>query len=59
MLYLGQVGNIEVLVYGKDSVYAKNQILENSPDELARSIAMQELLELLGIVVDSASSTTG
>ena len=46
-------------MYGQDSVYAKNQILKNSQDELARSIATQELLELLGIVVDETPSATG
>ena len=32
-------------------MFAKNQILKNSPDPLARSIAAQELLELLHVVV--------
>lgn len=47
----GHHGNIEVVVYGKDSIFAKNQILKNSPDPLARSIAAQELLELMQVVV--------
>ena len=46
-------------MYGKDSVYAKNQILKYSTDEVARSIATQELLELLGIMIDPAPSMTG
>ena len=50
-LTLGKHGNIELVVYGNDSIFAKNQILKNSPDPLARSIATQELLELLNIVV--------
>ena len=52
----GKLGNIEVIVYGKDSIYAKNQILKNSPDALARSIASQELLELLGVLADPTLS---
>ena len=48
---LGKYGNIEVIVYGPDSIYAKNQILKNSPDPLARSIAAQELLELMNVVI--------
>ncbi|KAF6236899.1 hypothetical protein HO173_005190 [Letharia columbiana] len=47
----GKHGNIEIVVYGKDSIFAKNQILKNSPDQLARSIAAQELLELMNIVI--------
>ena len=46
-------------MYGKDSIYAKNQILKYSTDELARSIASQELLELLGLIMDPTPSTTG
>ena len=44
----GKNRNIEIVVYGKKSIYAKNQILKYSPDPLARSIAAQELLELVG-----------
>ena len=44
-------------MYGKDSIYAKNQILKYSQDPLARSIASQELLELLGVLVDPTPST--
>ena len=46
-------------MYGKDSVYAKNQILKNSQDPLARSIASQELLELLGVITNPTPSATG
>ena len=46
-------------MYGKDSIYAKNQILKYSQDQLARSIASQELLELLGVLVDPTPSTAG
>ena len=38
-------------MYGNDSIFAKNQILKNSPDQLARSIAAQELLELMNVVI--------
>ena len=48
---LGRYGNIEVVVYATHSVYAKNQILKNSQDPLARSIATQELLELMNVVI--------
>lgn len=48
---LGKHGNIEIVVYGNDSIFAKNQILKNSSDQLARSIAAQELLELMNIVI--------
>lgn len=47
---LGNNGNIEIVVYGKKSIFAKNQILKNSQDPLARSIAAQELLELIDAV---------
>ncbi|KAL9073105.1 MAG: hypothetical protein Q9161_003159 [Pseudevernia consocians] len=47
----GNHGNIEIVVYGKDSIFAKNQILKNSQDPLARSIAAQELLELMNVVL--------
>ena len=50
-MHSGAHGNIEVIVYGKNSIFAKNQILKNSPDPLARSIAAQELLELMHVVV--------
>ena len=56
---LGKLGNIEIIVYGKDSIYAKNQILKYSQDPLARSIASQELLELLGVLVNPTPSTSG
>ena len=46
-------------MYGKDSIYAKNQILKYSQDQLARSIASQELLELLGVLVDPTPSAPG
>ena len=49
--FQGKRGNIEVVVYGKKSIFAKNQILKNSQDPLARSIAAQELLELMKVVV--------
>jgi hypothetical protein len=42
--------NIEVLLYGADSVYAKIQILRSSQDPGAKSIAEQELLELIGVL---------
>ncbi|CAF9923071.1 hypothetical protein IMSHALPRED_005844 [Imshaugia aleurites] len=48
---VGKYGNIEIVVYGINSIFAKNQILKNSLDPLARSIATQELLELLDILV--------
>lgn len=48
---LGKHGNIEIVVYSKGSIFAKNQILKNSPDPLARSIALQELLELMNVVM--------
>lgn len=47
----GKNSNIEIVVYGKDSIFAKNQILKYSSDQLARSIAAQELLQLLNIVI--------
>ena len=55
---LGKLGNIEIVIYGKDSIYAKNQILKYSSDPLARSIAAQELMELLHAVEVPASSPT-
>lgn len=50
-MHSGARGNIEVVVYSKRSIFAKNQILKNSPDPLARSIAAQELLELMQVVM--------
>ena len=55
----GQQGNIEIVVYGKNSIFAKNQILKNSQDPLARSIAVQELLELMKVVEVPDSQSTG
>ena len=52
---LGKLGNLEVVIYGKSSIYAKNQILKHSSDPLARSIAAQELMELLHAVETPAS----
>ena len=46
----GDYRNIEIIVYGTRSIYAKNQILKHSTDPLARSIAAQELLELMNLV---------
>ena len=54
---LGKNANIEVAVYGKPSIYAKNQILKYSTDPLARSIAAQELLELLNVVIPDPAPT--
>ena len=42
--------NIEVLLYGADSVYSKIQVLRFSQDPEAKSIAEQELLELIGVI---------
>ena len=57
----GAQGNIEIVVYSKNSIFAKNQILKNSQDPLARSIAVQELLELMKIVAvpDPDPQSTG
>lgn len=55
----GEQGNIEIVVYGKNSVFAKNQILKYSQDPLARSIAVQELLELMKIVQPPDPQPTG
>ena len=48
--FSGKEGNIEIVVYGGKSIFAKNQILKYSQDPLARSIAAQELLELMNVV---------
>ncbi|KAM0803793.1 hypothetical protein BDR22DRAFT_818479 [Usnea florida] len=56
---LGEQGNIEIVVYGQNSVFAKNQILKYSQDPLARSIAVQELLELMKMVTDPDAQSTG
>ena len=55
----GHQGNIEIVVYGKNSIFAKNQILKNSQDPLARSIAVQELLELMKVVAVPDSPSSG
>ena len=57
--FSGEQGNIEIVVYGKNSIFAKNQILKHSQDPLARSIAVQELLELMRMVTDPDSQSTG
>lgn len=46
---VGQRQNLEVVLYGANSVYSNVYILRNSDDPLAVSIAQQELLELLGM----------
>lgn len=50
---LGHHRNIEIVVYGKDSIFAKNQILKSSRDPLARLTAAPELLELINAVIVS------
>ncbi|MCJ1460633.1 hypothetical protein MMC28_011015 [Mycoblastus sanguinarius] len=43
----GENQAIEIVVYAMQSIYAKNRIIKYSPDPLAKSIAVQELLDLL------------
>ena len=43
----GLQGNLEVVLYNKESLYGRIDILRNSVDDLAKSIAQQEMLELL------------
>ena len=46
----GDRENMEVVLYGAGSVYSKSQILRFSQDPEAKSIAEQELLELIVVV---------
>lgn len=43
----GNHGNLEVVLYNRESIYGKVHTLRNSPDPVAVAIANQELLELL------------
>ena len=47
ILIVGNRGNLEVVLFNPNSVYGKVTILRHSKDPVARSIANQELLELL------------
>lgn len=52
-LHVGQAQNLEIIVYAENSIYAKTNILRHSRDPVARAIALQELLQLTGIVRDA------
>jgi hypothetical protein len=47
--HIGLEDKLEIVVYAENSIYAKTHILRNSPDPVARSIALQELLELMDL----------
>ncbi len=44
---IGNHGNLEVVLYNRDSIYGRVHTLRNSRDPVAVAIANQELLELL------------
>ncbi|KAL8729338.1 MAG: hypothetical protein Q9166_004835 [cf. Caloplaca sp. 2 TL-2023] len=46
---IGRNRKLEVLVYDARSIFGYTRILDHSPDPEARSIAMQELMELLDV----------
>ncbi len=48
---------MEIVVYAERSIYAISRILRNSPDPLARSIALQELLQLIDVVENAPTPT--
>ena len=50
ILALGNLGNLEVILFNTNSLYGKVSILRHSKDPEAVSIAQQELLELLHLV---------
>lgn len=57
----GNLGNLEVVLYNRNSIYGRVHTLRNSPDPVAVAIANQELLELLHLapnIYDPAENTT-
>lgn len=44
---VGDHGNIEVIMYNKDSMFARVQTVRHSTDPVAVSVAERELLEML------------
>ena len=45
----GQQQKLEILIFAENSIYAKTRIIRYSPDPVARSIALQEFMQLVEI----------